>query len=78
MLILESSIFFSSLLQTLSTCDLAVCPAHLVFLLRLRLLESSRLAGVAFQIKGLSGVWIELALSGRANKNHGEMFFPSQ
>lgn len=27
---------------------------------------------------GLSGVWIELALSGRANKIMGKMFFPSQ
>lgn len=50
----DSSIFFS-LLQTLPTHDLAVSPAHCVFL-RLRWSLMFRLAGVAFQIKGLSGV----------------------
>lgn len=51
MLILDSSIFFSSLLQTLSTCDLAVSPAHHVFSFRLRWSLMFRLAGVAFQMK---------------------------
>lgn len=72
MLILDSSIFFSLGFALSPLAFFFITPAHLVFSLRLRLLELFRLAGVAFQIKGLSGVWIELALSGRANKNHGE------
>ena len=43
----SSSLCFKLYLLT----DLAVSPAHCVFSLRLRLLESSRLVGVAFQIK---------------------------
>lgn len=71
MLILDSSIFFS-LLQTLSTRVLLHFPCSLCVFASLAWSVMFRLAGVAFQIKGLSGVWIELALSGRANKNHGE------
>ena len=59
------------LLQSCYRCCFACVILNACFLSSL--LPRLRLAGVWLsRSSGLSGVWIELALSGRANKNHGE------